>query len=120
MIDCSGSMSEGYRLERAKEEMRKSVDNMRFPQRFHVIFYNSEPIAMPGDLIRSADFGNKTALSHWLARIDAEGETDPRGSQDGGFASTRRDFLAHRRRIPRRDRGRDRQIEQNPRADPLR
>ena len=80
VIDCSGSMGEGFRLERAKEELRKSINALRFPQRFHVIFFNGEPIPMPGDLARSADFDNKMELSHWLARICPEGETDPRGA----------------------------------------
>lgn len=80
VIDCSGSMDQGYRLQSAKAELRRSVNALRFPQRFHVIFFNHEPIPMPGDMVRSADADAKADLSRWLSRIDAGGETDPRGA----------------------------------------
>src|SRR4051794_11518780 len=38
VVDCSGSMSDNSRLLRAKRELRRAVGEMRFPQRFQVLF----------------------------------------------------------------------------------
>jgi len=80
VVDCSGSMADGERLLRAKAEIRRSVNELRWPQKFHVIFYNDRPLAMPGGLPRSADFASKTQLLNWLRLIGPEGETDPRAA----------------------------------------
>ena len=48
-------MIDDDRLVRAKRELRRSVSELQFPQRFQVIFYNDRPLPMPGDLPRSAD-----------------------------------------------------------------
>ncbi|HWE40785.1 MAG TPA: vWA domain-containing protein [Isosphaeraceae bacterium] len=80
VIDCSGSMDQDGRLDRAKAELRRSVNALQFPQRFHVIFYNDRPVPLPGNLTRSADFDAKLVLDRWLELVDAEGETDPRSA----------------------------------------
>jgi hypothetical protein len=77
VVDCSGSMIDEDRLARAKEEVRRSVMRLQEPQRFKVIFYNDQPIAMPGDLPRSADLASKSQLLAWLRLIEPDGETDP-------------------------------------------
>ena len=52
---------------------------LREPQRFEVIFYNSESIPMPGGPIpRSADQQAKNQLRSFLRLIDPDGGTDPR------------------------------------------
>lgn len=78
VVDCSGSMSDGFRLVRAKRELRRTVSRLGFPQRFLVVFYNDRAWPMPGDLVASADTDSKNHVYRWLARIDANGETDPR------------------------------------------
>ncbi len=80
VVDCSGSMIDEDRLARAKEEVRRSVSRLQEPQRFKVIFYNDRPIAMPGDLPRSADLHSKNQLLAWLRLIEPDGETDPKGA----------------------------------------
>lgn len=80
VVDCSGSMADRERLLRAKRELRRCVGEMRFPQRFHVIFYNDETLPMPGGLLSSADSDARDQLARWLNLIDADGETDPRGA----------------------------------------
>jgi hypothetical protein len=80
VIDCSGSMLDDDRLIRAKGELRKSIDRLQHPQRFHVIFYNDRPIPMLGDLPRSADLGAKSQLNQWLRLIQPDGGTDPRSA----------------------------------------
>lgn len=80
VVDCSGSMIDEDRLVRAKSELRRSVMNLQFPQRFKVIFYNDQVLPMPGDLPRPADLTSKSQLSTWLRLIEPDGETDPRGA----------------------------------------
>ncbi|MDR3637509.1 MAG: VWA domain-containing protein [Isosphaeraceae bacterium] len=80
VVDCSGSMIEESRLTRAKIELRRSVNALQAPQRFQVIFYNDEPIAMPGFLPKSADLASKDQLLQWLRLIEPDGKTDPRGA----------------------------------------
>jgi hypothetical protein len=78
VVDCSGSMADEARLVRAKQEIRRSVMNLRWPQKFYVIFYNDRPLAMPAGLPQSADVSNKIQTFDWFRTVDAEGETDPR------------------------------------------
>ena len=80
VVDCSGSMADGQRLIRAKAEIRRSVMELRWPQRFHVIFYNDRPLPMPGGIPRSPDLPAKGQMIDWFRLIQPEGETDPRGA----------------------------------------
>jgi von Willebrand factor type A domain len=80
VVDCSGSMDDEDRLDRAKAELRRSVGALQSPQRFKVIFYNDRPVPMPGDLPKPADYPSKAQLAQWLLLVPAEGPTDPRGS----------------------------------------
>jgi hypothetical protein len=79
VVDCSGSMIDDDRMPRATIELRRSVMALREPQRFEVIFYNSESIPMPGGPIpRSATLQAKSQLRSFLQLIDPDGGTDPR------------------------------------------
>jgi hypothetical protein len=80
VVDCSGSMEDDGRLLRAKNELRRSVWNLRNPQRFLIIFYNDRPWVMPGGVSAPADTGAKSQSLRWLNLIEAAGETDPRGA----------------------------------------
>jgi len=86
VVDCSGSMGYNDRLIRAKRELRRSIMNLRFPQRFHVIFYNDQPLSMPGDTPLAADPASKNQMLRWLSLIDADGATDPRGAMSLALA----------------------------------
>ncbi len=79
VIDGSGSMIDDDRFPRATIELRRSVNGLRPPQRFEVIFFNEESIPMPGGPIpRSADLDSKNQLRAWLRLMDPDGGTDPR------------------------------------------
>ena len=80
VVDCSGSMGDHDRLIRAKREIRRCVGEMRFPQRFQIIFYNDRPLTMPGGGPQGAEYASKVQLAHWMSLIEADGETDPRGA----------------------------------------
>jgi hypothetical protein len=86
VVDCSGSMIDDNRLVRAKSELRRSVVNLQLPQRFQVIFYNDQPLMMPGDLPRPADLTAKGQLNEWLRLIEPDGGTDPRGAMGMALA----------------------------------
>ena len=80
VVDCSGSMIDEDRLDRAKSELRRSIGALQSPQRFKVIFYNDRPIPMPGELPKPADYPSKAQLSRWMDFVQPEGPTDPRGA----------------------------------------
>ncbi len=80
VVDRSGSMDDGDRLDRAKRELIRTVGAMQPPQRFQVIFYNDRVTPMPGDLPKPADYPSRDQLARWLNRIVAEGGTDPRNA----------------------------------------
>lgn len=79
VIDCSGSMGSG-RLARAKQELRRTVARLRFPQRYLVIFYNDGMRVMPGGIPQGVDTAASGVLDRWLRLIEAEGATDPRSA----------------------------------------
>ncbi len=79
VVDRSGSMDDGDRLDRAKRELVRSIGAMQPPQRFQVIFYNDRPTTL-GDLPKPADYPSRNQLARWLNRIEADGDTDPRSA----------------------------------------
>ncbi len=80
VVDCSGSMIEDARLWRAKQEVRRSIMALQYPQRFKVIFYNEATLPSPGDSPKSADLPGKDQLIRWMNAIEPAGETDPRAA----------------------------------------
>ncbi|QDV34277.1 vWA domain-containing protein [Tautonia plasticadhaerens] len=81
-VDCSGSMADDLRLYRAKQELRRCIGALRFPQRYLVVFYNDRPIPMGGGVPKSADQRGKVNTYAWLESVDAIGGTDPRGAMN--------------------------------------
>ncbi len=73
-------MSDEARLARAKSELRRSVNALRWPQKFLVIFYNDRPLPQPGGLPQPAQLDSKARLLRWLHTVDAQGDTDPRAA----------------------------------------
>ena len=86
VVDCSGSMIEEDRLTRAKAEVRRAAAGLVDPQKFLVIFYNDQPIPMPGGLPRTAGLDARGQLLAWLRLIEPDGETDPRGAMTMALA----------------------------------
>jgi len=80
VVDCSGSMAEGGRLARAKQEIRRGVQAMRSPQQFLVIFYNDDPLPMPGGIPVGASVDSARQMASWFQLIQPDGGTDPRGA----------------------------------------
>jgi len=87
VVDCSGSMVDDDRIARATIELRRSVFALQQPQRFEVIFYNTESIPMPGGpRPRTADLQAKNLLLSWLRLIEPDGGTDPRPAMKQALA----------------------------------
>jgi hypothetical protein len=87
VVDCSGSMVDDDRIARATIELRRSVFALQQPQRFEVIFYNTESIPMPGGpRPRTADQQAKNLLLAWLRLIEPDGGTDPRPAMKQALA----------------------------------
>ena len=80
VVDCSGSMGQADRMARAKSELRRAIRGLEFPQRYLIIFYNDEPIPMPGGVPKSAGAAKLSSTLAWLRLIEPEGETDPRSA----------------------------------------
>lgn len=85
VVDISGSMRSrgGERLDRAKQELIRSVDRLTDDQRFYVYAFNGSTHPMFGDrknqgnLIRATS-ENKQRLYQWVQNLESSGSTDPR------------------------------------------
>jgi Mg-chelatase subunit ChlD len=86
VIDCSGSMAEEERWLRVRDEVRRTLARLQFPQRYYVLFYNDESWPMPGGMPASAGKRNVSRTLTWLDSIVPEGKTDPRGAMSEALA----------------------------------
>lgn len=84
VVDRSQSMNKRHfsrwntRYGRLKHEMEKSISNMTEAQQFYIIYFNAYPTYMPGRKLVTASGENKKKYINWMARIPAQGNTDPR------------------------------------------
>jgi hypothetical protein len=78
VVDCSGSMADAERWLRVRQEMRRALGKLQFPQRYYVIFYNDEAWRMPGGAPQSAAKREVGRTLDWMSGIVPEGATDPR------------------------------------------
>ena len=76
VVDCSGSMN-GRKLLAAKAELYRSINAYKSSMQFYIIFYNSNPNAMPGGELVSASDANKRKAFNWVEHISAESGTNP-------------------------------------------
>ncbi len=81
VIDCSSSMA-GVRLQRAKEELLKSIYSLDDFQKFYVIFYNTDayPMFWPDRLIHTllpVTKKNLETVTQWVEAFWNPGGTDP-------------------------------------------
>ncbi len=85
VVDCSGSM-DGERIVRAKSELRRTLSDLRFPQRASVVFFNDRTWTLAGGDPMPSDYASKQRLMRWLQMIDAEGATEPRPAMQTALA----------------------------------
>jgi hypothetical protein len=77
VVDCSGSMKESGKLERAKYELLQSIDQLSEDQKYFVIFYNHDAIPMDGKAPIDATEDNFARTRRWVDLVGANGGTNP-------------------------------------------
>lgn len=77
VIDCSGSMADDGRFERAVEEVFRSISDLRRSQSFFIIFYNDSAYPMDADKPLPTTPKNIEAARTWVNRFSPDSDTRP-------------------------------------------
>lgn len=77
VIDCSGSMADDLRFQRACEEVFRSISDLRRSQSFFIIFYNDSAYPMDADKPLPATPKNIEAAKSWVSRFNPDSDTRP-------------------------------------------
>lgn len=77
VVDCSGSMHEFGKFERARYELIRSIEQLSPEQRYFVIFYNEGAYPMDADEPRPVTGNEVSRMRHWVERIEPSGGTNP-------------------------------------------
>lgn len=83
VVDNSRSMNYPHpgpaktRLGRVKLELLHAIAQMTEPQKFFIIYFNSEAVPMPASRLMEATPSAKTHFLEWAAQVKAEGGTEP-------------------------------------------
>jgi len=77
VVDCSGSMNQNGKFERARYELLQSIEQLNKEQSYFVIFYNHEAHPMDGNHLVLATPAHITETTHWVNYVEAEGGTEP-------------------------------------------
>lgn len=86
VLDCSRSMNHPHdseaktRFKRMQMELLNSVRTMSAEQEFYFIFFNDYVIRMPSRTLVPASHDLKVKYLTWMARLQADGNTEPRGA----------------------------------------
>lgn len=77
VLDCSDSMNDGGRFDRAREELIYSIEKLAPDQSFFVILYNDGAMPMDSDDPAPAIEGEFKRLRYWLDSAYPSGGTNP-------------------------------------------
>jgi hypothetical protein len=77
VVDCSGSMNQNGKFERARYELLQSIEQLNKDQSYFVIFYNHEAHPMDGGRLVLATPAHVADTTRWVNYVDAGGGTDP-------------------------------------------
>jgi hypothetical protein len=77
VVDCSGSMSEGRKFERAIYELLQSIEQLNSDQRYFVIFYNHAAYPMDADAPVPAKEDQFARTRDWISYVHPDGGTHP-------------------------------------------
>jgi hypothetical protein len=77
VVDCSGSMNENGKFERARYELLQSIEQLSKDQSYFVIFYNHEAHPMEGGRLVLATPAHVAETTHWVNFAEAQGGTNP-------------------------------------------
>jgi len=77
VVDCSGSMNQEGKFERARYELLQSIEQLKKDQSYFVIFYNHEAHPMEGNRLVLATPAHIADTTRWVNYAEAGGGTDP-------------------------------------------
>jgi hypothetical protein len=77
VVDCSGSMRESGKFERAVYELLRSIEQLNKDQRYFVIFYSNQAYPMPAEGLVSATEKQFKRTQQWVGRARPNGGTYP-------------------------------------------
>lgn len=77
VVDCSDSMNEDRKFDRARYELLQSIEQLGKDQRYFVIFYNDEAYPMNADKPVPATPDEFQRTRRWVSRASASGGTNP-------------------------------------------
>jgi hypothetical protein len=77
VVDCSGSMNQNGKFERARYELLQSIEQLSKDQSYFVIFYNHEAHPMDGGRLVLATPARIAETTRWVNYAEAGGGTDP-------------------------------------------
>lgn len=77
IVDMSLSMAADGRFQRAKAELKRSIEALAPEKTFFVIFYNDQTWPMPAEWLVPATARNVQDVAKWFKRVHPNGGTDP-------------------------------------------
>jgi hypothetical protein len=77
VVDCSGSMNQNGKFERARYELLQSIEQLTKEQSYFVIFYNHQAHPMEGNRLVLATPAHIAETAHWVNFAEADGGTEP-------------------------------------------
>jgi hypothetical protein len=77
VVDCSDSMNDRGKFERARYELLKSIEQLSSEQRYYVIFYNSGAFPMDAEKPQLASKENIAKTMEWINLVEPTGGTNP-------------------------------------------
>ncbi len=77
VVDCSGSMSERDKFERAIYELLQSIEQLASDQRYFVIFYSDAAYPMDADEPVLATEDEFARTRRWVSHVEPQGGTNP-------------------------------------------
>jgi hypothetical protein len=77
VVDCSGSMNERGKFDRARHQLMQSIGQLAGDQRYFVIFFNDGPHPMEADELVPATEAQVAGTARWVSYVEARGGTNP-------------------------------------------
>lgn len=77
VVDCSDSMNEQGKFDRARYELLQSIERLSIDQRYFIIFFNDIEHPMEGDQLVWATQEQLTKTTRWVQYAEAFGGTNP-------------------------------------------
>ena len=77
VVDCSDSMNDNGKFDRARYELLHSIEQLTSEQEYYVIFFNQRPHPMESDKPLRATPDNVQKTTLWIQQAEARGGTNP-------------------------------------------